>query len=188
MTTTSTPSRSARQRPAAAPSGGGAPRQAALPVPDPPSGSLPSGSAARAAPARLSFEAVDPAFLAHFWAGVTGYRTVVNEPDYVRIEGSSCGVEALVFHEVEAWKSAPNRVGIELVAADLERETKRLLQLGAKPWREVDAHGERRLLLRDPEGNEFAVVGPRSSGPQRTRRRGRRDRDRPPGRAEGSGG
>ena len=112
----------------------------------------------RSAAARINFDSVDPPFLSHFWAGVTGYRLVVNEPAYIRLQGRGLGVSELVFREVERWKATPNRVQLDLVVNDLEREAERLIGLGATKVVEVEQQGERRLILRDPEGNEFALI------------------------------
>ena len=107
---------------------------------------------------RLSFDAVDPALLGHFWAQVTGYRLVLNEPDEVRLRGEGLGVDELVFREVERWKAAPNRLQVDLVSDDLDADAVRLEGLGARRVAEFERRGERRIVLRDPEGNEFALV------------------------------
>lgn len=108
----------------------------------------------------IGFDAVDPAMLAHFWSGVTGYHRAVTEIDYVRLEGEDLGVSALVFREVESWKKVPNRVALELVTDDLGAELARLIHLGARPVCQIELCGEVRMVLRDPEGNEFALVEP----------------------------
>jgi predicted enzyme related to lactoylglutathione lyase len=109
----------------------------------------------------IAFDAADPAALAHFWAAVTGLVPTVSEPDYIRLEGDEPGHPALVFREVEGWKKEPNRVGIELrCTGDAEAALARLLHLGARPVEQVESPWERRLTLRDPEGNEFTLVEP----------------------------
>jgi hypothetical protein len=110
------------------------------------------------ASSRLTFSCVDPALLGHFWAAVTGYRLVVNEADLIRLQGDRLGVDQLVFREVERWKAAPNRVQLDLLTDDIEAEAARLVGLGASRVLEGNGPGERRLVLRDPEGNEFALV------------------------------
>src|SRR5215218_7962342 len=110
------------------------------------------------ASSRLTFACVDPALLGHFWAAVTGYRLVVNEADLIRLQGDRLGVDQLVFREVERWKAAPNRVQLDLLTDDIEAEAARLVGLGAARVVEGRGPGERRLVLRDPEGNEFALV------------------------------
>jgi len=107
---------------------------------------------------RLSFDAVDPALLGHFWAEVTGYDLVVNEPDEVRLRGAALGLDELVFREVAQWKAAPNRLQVDLVSDDLDGDAVHLVALGATRVAELERRGERRMVLRDPEGNEFALV------------------------------
>lgn len=127
------------------------------------------------ASSRLTFDCVDPALLGHFWAAVTGYRLVVNEAALIRLQGDRLGVDQLVFREVERWKAAPNRVQLDLLTSDLDTEAARLVELGATPVAEAAGDGERRLVLRDPEGNEFALVQGqlRSPGRRRSARRSR---------------
>jgi predicted enzyme related to lactoylglutathione lyase len=110
---------------------------------------------------QLTFESADPPLLGHFWSEVTGYRSAVNEPDYIRLDGDGLGVAHLVFVEVADWKATRNRLRVELVTDDLERELDRLIALGATPFDRAERHGERRVSLRDPEGNEFTLVEPR---------------------------
>lgn len=107
---------------------------------------------------RLSFDAVDPALLSHFWAQVTGYRLVLNELDEVRLRGDAFGLDELVFREVDRWKAAPNRLQVDLVSDDLDGDALHLESLGATRVAERERRGERRVVLRDPEGNEFALV------------------------------
>jgi hypothetical protein len=127
------------------------------------------------ASSRLTFDCVDPALLGHFWAAVTGYRLVVNEASLIRLQGDRLGVDQLVFREVERWKAAPNRVQLDLLTSDIDAEAARLVGLGATPVVEASGDGERRLVLRDPEGNEFALVQGqlRSPGRRRSARRTR---------------
>ncbi|MPY93396.1 MAG: VOC family protein [Acidimicrobiia bacterium] len=113
---------------------------------------------------RLSFDAVDPALLGHFWAQVTGYDLVVNEPDEVRLRGAALGLDELVFREVPRWKASPNRLQVDLLSDDLDGDALHLEALGATRVAELVRRGERRVVLRDPEGNEFAIVAPPVGG------------------------
>ena len=105
---------------------------------------------------RLVFNSADPLHLSDFWSGVTGYKRVVFEPDYIALDGDSLEVSQLVFVEVPDWKATPNRVRPDLLVDDLDLELERLQNLGAIVV-EVTDEG-RYSLLRDPEGNEFRVV------------------------------
>jgi hypothetical protein len=139
---------------------------------------------------RLTFDCVDPPLLGHFWAAVTGYRLVTNEAALIRLQGDNLRLEQFVFREVEQWKAAPNRLQLDLLTDDAALEADRLVGLGASRVGEVVVDGERRFVLRDPEGNEFSLVEVRINPPRRTPTRrppsGRRTRG--PGRGGGSGG
>ena len=143
---------------------------------------------------RLTFDCVDPALLGHFWSAVTGYEVVTNEAALIRLQGAAFGVSQLVFREVDRWKASPNRLQLDLFTDDLDADTERLVALGASTAGEAGAEGERRRLLRDPEGNEFSLVEVTAGAerPAPRRRPSRRGPPRPsrpagPGRARGGG-
>ena len=131
---------------------------------------------------RLTFDCVDPPLLGHFWASVTGYRLVTNEAALIRLQGDNLGLEQLVFREVERWKAAPNRLQLDLLTDDVEQEADRLVALGASRVGELLVDGERRLVLRDPEGNEFSLIEVHLQPPRRATARRR------PSRRRGGGG
>ena len=112
---------------------------------------------------QLTFDSADPALLGHFWSAVTGYRSAVNEPDYIRLDGTGLGVSHLVFVEVLDWKSHRNRLRLELVTTDLDAELDRVIDLGATPFEHTERDDARRVSLRDPEGNEFTLIQLRQS-------------------------
>jgi catechol 2,3-dioxygenase-like lactoylglutathione lyase family enzyme len=115
----------------------------------------------------------DPAALAAFWSAALGYHMVRGEPGQVEIapwaeEPADLAhqarrapiVPALVFVTVPEGKAVKNRLHLDLRPVDgsHEAEVERLLGLGARradigqgavPW----------VVLADPEGNEFCVLG-----------------------------
>jgi hypothetical protein len=141
------------------------------------------------AASRITFDCVDPPLLGHFWAAVTGYRLVTNEPALIRLQGDDLGLDQFVFREVERWKANPNRLQLDLLVDDAEVEADRLVALGAVRVGDVVVGGERRLQLRDPEGNEFTLVqSPREAPRRPTPRRRSSARRRPGPRGGGTGG
>jgi predicted enzyme related to lactoylglutathione lyase len=52
---------------------------------------------------------------------------------------------------------AKNRVHVDLVADDRDKEIARLLELGAERLDDKDEYGVRWTILADPEGNEFCL-------------------------------
>lgn len=60
-----------------------------------------------------------------------------------------------LFARVPEAKTVKNRVHPDLVAADVEAEISRLVELGATRAADREEYGYRWTLLTDPEGNEF---------------------------------
>jgi hypothetical protein len=116
----------------------------------------------------------DPAALAAFWAAVLDYHVVRVEdgqveiapwkrepPDLAERVRQAPSVPTLVFVKVPEGKTVKNRLHLDIrpVGSPHEAEVERLLGLGARradmgqgevPW----------VVLADPEGNEFCVLGP----------------------------
>jgi Glyoxalase-like domain len=116
----------------------------------------------------------DPAALAAFWAAVLDYHVVRIEdgqveiapwkrepPDLAERVRQAPSVPTLVFVKVPEGKTVKNRLHLDIrpVGSPHEAEVERLLGLGARradvgqgevPW----------VVLADPEGNEFCVLGP----------------------------
>jgi catechol 2,3-dioxygenase-like lactoylglutathione lyase family enzyme len=122
----------------------------------------------------ISIDCSDPGALAAFWAAALGYHVVRSEDGQVEIGPEerepvdlaervrrAPTVPTLVFATVPEGKAVKNRLHLDLrpVGASPEAEVERLLGLGARradigqgevPW----------VVLADPEGNEFCVLGP----------------------------
>ena len=105
----------------------------------------------------------EPRLVADFWGQVLGWR--VQEDDGVLWMSASCDPFPdllLVFIEVPEHKSVKNRIHLDVnpVGCSQDDEVARLTSLGAhrvdvgqgeSPW----------VVLADPEGNEFCVLGRR---------------------------
>ena len=115
-----------------------------------------------------------PCCAARFWADVLGYHVVRSEDGQVEIAPwereppqlaervrRAPGVPTLVFVTVPEGKTVKNRLHLDLrpVGCSHAKEVERLIGLGARradigqgevPW----------VVLADPEGNEFCVLGP----------------------------
>jgi hypothetical protein len=106
----------------------------------------------------------DPAVLAAFWTAALDYHVVSTEGDQVEIAAwptAGPGVPTLVFVPVPEGKSVKNRMHLDIRPVDrpYADELQRLVELGARradigqgdvPW----------VVLADPEGNEFCLLGP----------------------------
>lgn len=119
----------------------------------------------------LAVDCADPPGLARFWCSVLDYRVLAEEDGLVTIgpAGTDGGRDrpgpvppAVTFARVPEAKSGKNRLHMDVNPADREQdeEVRRLLDLGA---RRIDVgQGEQSwVVLADPEGNEFCVLGPR---------------------------
>lgn len=107
----------------------------------------------------LIVDAYDPKAQARFWAEVLGWPATEHEgTDFLMPPNPATPV--LVFVPVPEEKSGKNRVHIDVSPTDRSRdeEVERLLELGAT--RADVGQGEAAwVVLRDPEGNEFCVLG-----------------------------
>ena len=96
--------------------------------------------------------AIDPARLARWWAEVLGLRVIYEKPDVVALPGLSFVRAATAGH-------GKNRLRLELDSDDLTADVEKLVDMGARHV--VAAPGKPgRVVLADPEGNEFCVLPP----------------------------
>jgi predicted enzyme related to lactoylglutathione lyase len=107
---------------------------------------------------QLNVDAHDPAALGAWWAEVLGWSVVNADPQEFEIQPSPGVMPGMLFVPVPERKSIKNRLHVDLRPDDQEAEVTRLLELGATradmgegdvPW----------VVLADPEGNEFCVLG-----------------------------
>lgn len=109
---------------------------------------------------QVIIDAAEPQSLGHWWAHALGWVTVTDEPDEVEIRPTPDTLPGLLFSTVPQSKTSKNRLHLDFRPDDRDAEVQRLLALGAArvdvgqvevPW----------VVLADPEGNEFCVLGPR---------------------------
>ncbi|MEU4920434.1 VOC family protein [Streptomyces parvus] len=121
----------------------------------------------------LAIDCADPVALARFWCAVLDYEVQdVEEGEEVVAIGSPAVPEGkgrpgpvpptLTFARVPEGKTVKNRLHIDVNPADREQgeEVERLLALGARRAG-VAPDGASWVVLADPEGNEFCVLGTR---------------------------
>jgi hypothetical protein len=105
----------------------------------------------------LTFDAYDAHAVARFWAGALGRDVAPGaSPEHAELLHDD-GAPRLVFDRVRAGGVVRNALHLDLVTTDLERESDRLVRLGA---RRVGAVGgaARWVSLTDPEGNAFDLI------------------------------
>ncbi|MEW1544939.1 VOC family protein [Streptomyces tsukubensis] len=104
--------------------------------------------------------AVDPAALGQWWADALGWVVVHTSDDEFEIRPAPDRLPGLDFVRVDEARTAKSRLHLDFRPDDQEAEVARLLAHGA---RRVDiGQGEQSwVVLADPEGNEFCVLGQR---------------------------
>ncbi len=114
----------------------------------------------------LCFDALDPARLGEFWAGVLGWE-VVNDPadgqaGIALLPNDDTGFR-IRFLATDEPKNGPNQMHFDLTSATLEEQEQTVARALALGGRHIDVGQlpeEDHVVLADPEGNEFCVIEP----------------------------
>lgn len=115
-------------------------------------------------------DCADPVAVADFWQAAIGFSKRDGDGDpYVTLSESEVGrpLNHLTLQRVPEPKSAKNRAHLDLFARDRRAEVERLVALGATVIAEEspeDVEGDSHMgfiavVLADPEGHEFCIVG-----------------------------
>ncbi|OEU86502.1 glyoxalase [Streptomyces abyssalis] len=115
-------------------------------------------------------DAEDPAKLGRWWAEALGWAVVDGSAETT--EGGASGGEfeirpspdrlpGLLFVHVPERKTGKNRLHLDFRPDDQEAEVARLLAHGARHADVGQSEEDPWVVLADPEGNEFCVLGPR---------------------------
>ncbi|MFF9134269.1 VOC family protein [Streptomyces sp. NPDC014806] len=105
-------------------------------------------------------DAADPGALGRWWAEALGWTVVADDPDEFEIRPAPDRLPGLLFVPVPEAKTVKNRLHLDFRPVDQRAEVERLLALGAR--RADVGQGEQPwVVLADPEGNEFCVLGER---------------------------
>lgn len=104
----------------------------------------------------------DPAALGRWWSEALGWVIVDDDPVVFEIQPEPDRLPGILFLASSDVKQGHNRLHIDLRPDDQSAEVERLIGLGASrvdigqgdvPW----------VVLADPEGNEFCVLGARQA-------------------------
>lgn len=115
--------------------------------------------------AAVTFDADDPAAVASFWAGLLG-RQIVAEANGALLPGDDTQVGlrfAAARNLFGTEKSAPNRLHLHVTSStldDQQRTIETALGLGAHHVDVGQLPEEDHVVLADPGGNAFCVLGP----------------------------
>jgi hypothetical protein len=112
---------------------------------------------------QLVIDSHDPRALARFWAAVLGQRILYESADEVIVGADEHRYPGLCFVPVPEGEQVKNRLHIDLDPDDRNTEVDRLLALGARRADVGQPPDARRVVLTDPEGNEFCVLSPHRS-------------------------
>jgi predicted enzyme related to lactoylglutathione lyase len=107
----------------------------------------------------LVLDCADAERLAGFWSEALGYRRRGAAGAYVALAPVEGPGPPLILQQVAEPRVGKNRMHLDVKADDIEAEAARLVALGATRTRAevVEEHGERWIVLADPEGNELCV-------------------------------
>jgi hypothetical protein len=106
-------------------------------------------------------DARDPVTLGSWWREALGWVVINDDPDEFEIRPAADRLPGLLFVCVPESKKTKNRLHLDFRPDNRDAEVERLLALGATP---VDVgQGEQSwIVLADPEGNEFCILGSRA--------------------------
>ncbi len=107
-------------------------------------------------------DAADPVRLGQWWREALGWVTVNEDPVEYEIRSAPDRLPGLLFASVPEAKSIKNRLHLDFRPDDRDVEVGRLLALGATHV-DVGQGDQSWVVLADPEGNEFCVLGSRST-------------------------
>jgi predicted enzyme related to lactoylglutathione lyase len=114
----------------------------------------------------LVLDCRDPARLAPFWAAALGYVEIGAVDDYTLLMPEGRAGPKLLLQLVPEDKATKNRMHLDIETPDIEAIAARLEGLGGRRLQgEPRAeHGNRWIVMADPEGNEFCVCDGGASG------------------------
>ncbi len=105
-------------------------------------------------------DATDPEALGRWWLAALDWVMVNDDPEEFEIRAAPDRLPGLLFVRVPEPKTVKDRLHLDFRPDDCDAEVERLIALGAtradvgqgdQPW----------VVLADPEGNEFCVLGSR---------------------------
>jgi hypothetical protein len=117
--------------------------------------------------AQLTIDVENVAVMSEFWSLALGYRAVPDEGRSVHLvppDDAGSDLPTIWLQPVPSFKTGKNRCHPDLEAADPAGEVERLIALGAKRIDIGQTGDEGFVVLADPEGNEFCVLGVKREG------------------------
>jgi hypothetical protein len=113
----------------------------------------------------MTIDSHDPRGLARWWGEVLGWPVTDDDRglSWISESGDHTTRPLIVFAEVPERKTVKNRIHLDLnpSGVDQAEELERLLALGATRVDVGQAEDAPWIVLADPEGNEFCLLGRR---------------------------
>jgi catechol 2,3-dioxygenase-like lactoylglutathione lyase family enzyme len=109
----------------------------------------------------VAFDCADAAALARFWADVLGRQVAEDstaEHAVLLAGDEDTSGPPITFNKVPEPKIVKNRLHLDLISGTFDAETERLLSLGARRLRDLQADKARWTTFADIEGNEFDLI------------------------------
>jgi predicted enzyme related to lactoylglutathione lyase len=114
----------------------------------------------------LVLDCADPDKLAEFWSAAIGYTTLGGAGSYVLLVDETGQQPKLLLQHVNEPKAGKNRMHFDIETPTVDEEVARLEDLGAQRIQAdaIEEHGNRWVVMADPEGNEFCVCNAGQAG------------------------
>ena len=103
---------------------------------------------------------IDPVALGQWWADALGWAVVYSSADEFEIRPEPDRTPGLDFVRVDEKKTAKSRLHLDFRPDDQAAEVARLVAHGAQRV-DIGQGDQSWVVLADPEGNEFCVLGER---------------------------
>jgi predicted enzyme related to lactoylglutathione lyase len=111
--------------------------------------------------AALAVDCAEPAALAGWWRRLLGGSVEVDDDGDATLYTLDVDELTIDFVRVPEAKTVKNRLHLDLRTTDLAAATEQAVALGATRADDI-YDGGRWQVMRDPEGNEFCLLRPRS--------------------------
>ncbi|MEM9036685.1 MAG: VOC family protein [Actinomycetota bacterium] len=108
---------------------------------------------------QVTVEAEDPTALGRWWAEALRWVVVDDSPPVFEIQPAPGQLPGILFLASTSPKRSKNRVHLDFRPDDQAAEVDRLLELGATRIDVGQGDSVPWVVLADPEGNEFCVLG-----------------------------
>ena len=113
----------------------------------------------------VTIDCLDVPAVAEFWVRLLGLTRLADPlPGWMRAAPTVPGGPALTFQPVPEPKAGKTRIHLDLRTADLPAALARVRALGGADTGQVHVYDEGTVvMMSDPEGTEFCVLGPAGS-------------------------